>query len=766
MNKMKTSNAVHQNSSRLVSGGKLAALLLAAGAMLIGAKSARAATVGVDPTQTWTGYMAWSPVASDALSNGGTGSSTWGVPDLRAVFTSTNLTLSPNTNVYNPTDPVWVNPDGSGANIMTADGYVETSNLYVNTSVTFNFTVTADTLASPYTCVGFIKDFGPGYAYNGIQTVAITAPGSYSVTYPLTGNVAGEIVQYGFETVGPDAMPGSAASLQSVVVSNAVPLATGSTNVFIDSSKLTLGYMNWSPVATDAVGYGGTGASAWGLADLPALFGGANGNVVTLSPNVNTYANNLTTGAGGTPNPYWINADGSGANIMDANLYAENNALAGLTVTFSGYNWTHSLAASTNYTCTAFIKDFTPTYSGFTSVTTNMLSLPANGFFSITMPTTAGDHIQYGFETIGPDANPTNVASLGTVVVASTPPPTGPIVSSVTATPPIVIVGSNALLTATATAGSDPLTYQWRKNGVNIPGATAVSYSLTSVPATAEASYSVVVTDNTTSLSSTGAVYLAIEQPSHLVVDPLAPYSGYLNFFTINPDGTQGSYETGRGTPYSPAGLRASFNNGVAVLSPNIDQWDPNNANNVVSGVSVVSLEGDFLISDDNLSGQTLTFTGYYPSNSLAGTCLAQVFIEDFNSSYTLVASAVSNVVAGQSFTITTPTTAGDHIQYGMRIDGPIENPNNTPDPWGGYAGTTAEVSIAVPRVTASRAGNVISLTFPSENGHQYTVQWTSNLKNPAWTALGSAALGNSLPLTITDTAAPGAQRFYRLLVQ
>jgi len=761
MNKMKATKVIDPKPSRFFSSAKFATLLLAAGALLIGSKSASAVTVVVDQSQVWSGFMAWSPVSSDAAGYGGSANSPWTPALLGAVFGTSKLTITPNTNTYNVTNTYWVNADGTGANDMTADMYVETTGLYVSTSVTFNFTVTADTLASPYTCVGIIKDFGNSIANTPVvYSTAITGPGTYSVTIPTTGSDPGEIVQYGFETVGPDANPATAASLGSVVLST-ITSVTATTNVYVDPSKLTFGYMNWSPVATDAAGYGGTGNSSWGLPALQATFGGANGNVVTLSPNDNVYAAGVN---------YWVNADGSGANVMDANLYYDGTNLSGLTVTFSGYNWAHTLSASTNYSCVAFIKDFTPTYSSFTEVTSNMLAnnLPANGFFSITMPTTPGDNIQYGFETKGPDANPATVASLGSVVVASNPPPAGPIISSVTAAPPIVIVGSNDLLTATATAGGHTMSYQWRKNGVTIPGApNSASYNLTSVPVTAEASYSVLVTDNTTLQSSTGAVYLAVEQPSHLVVDPFAPYIGYLNFFTINGDGTEGSPEGTRGTTYAPSGLRAGFNNGEAVLMPNTNQWNPSDLNSISGGQSVVFLEGDFYVQDDNLGGDTLTFTGYFPSNSLAGTCYAQVFVEDLASAdYSLVTSATTNVVAGQSFTITTTTTAGDHIQYGVRIDGPIESPDNTPDPYGGSEATTAEVSIPLPGLAANRTGNVVSLTFPSENGHSYTIQWTSNLKGGTWTSLGSPSLGNTLPITVTDTAAPSTQRFYRVLAQ
>ena len=102
-------------------------------------------------------------------------------------------------------------------------------------------------------------------------------------------------------------------------------------------------------------------------------------------------------------------------------------------------------------------------------------------------------HIQYGFETVGPNARTAALPNLGNVVIASNPPPAGPIISSVTANPPICIVGSNDVLTVSATS-SDPLAYQWKKNGVAISGATGSTLSLNNVTTTNEANYSVVVT--------------------------------------------------------------------------------------------------------------------------------------------------------------------------------------------------------------------------------------------------------------------------------
>src|ERR1700677_498814 len=87
------------------------------------------------------------------------------------------------------------------------------------------------------------------------------------------------------------------------------------TTVTVDPTTLTGGYMVWTPVSTDAAGYGGNngGGQGWGVSALPAVF---NGSTLTISPNVNTFDVS-------NPNDtYWDNADGSGANLMDASIFA------------------------------------------------------------------------------------------------------------------------------------------------------------------------------------------------------------------------------------------------------------------------------------------------------------------------------------------------------------------------------------------------------------------------------------------------------------
>jgi PEP-CTERM motif len=175
-----------------------------ASAILGGAVSAEAQTVTFSSSTLTDTYMSWSPSAytvANYPTDGGASASGWSIPALPGSFSGNTLTLSPNVNTYAAGNTYWTNPDGSGANIM--DGAI--------------YTLASSAPYGGYSADAFIKDFGPGYSYNGEQTVNLT-PGVDSVTYALTGNNPGEIVQFGFEVIGPDANPATVASLGSVEI--------------------------------------------------------------------------------------------------------------------------------------------------------------------------------------------------------------------------------------------------------------------------------------------------------------------------------------------------------------------------------------------------------------------------------------------------------------------------------------------------------------------------------------------------------------------
>jgi hypothetical protein len=193
--------------------------------------------------------------------------------------------------------------------------------------------------------------------------------------------------------------------------------------VGINPGASWLGYMNVFNI-TGAPGYGSAAAGAfqfggaWGTADLTATW---SGSTLTLGPNTI-----------GDPNAYWYTPAGGpgsvGNKIMDANFYVDTTGVySGTTLTFTGDVLSDTLANGPvnangeGWTSVAFIKDFAPDYSSFNIVTAPLV----NGVFSISMATINDPtrHVQYGFETIGPDVWATDVAPFGTVVIAPVPEP-------------------------------------------------------------------------------------------------------------------------------------------------------------------------------------------------------------------------------------------------------------------------------------------------------------------------------------------------------
>ena len=183
--------------------------------------TAQAATVTIDGTKNWVGYMnVFSLTGSGAKGDYMFGSG-WGLGALKSTVAATTLTLEPNYQTYNATDPYWAN--GSiGNKFMEANTLVE---LGTGQSGIFEFRGNVDSfsLASGYTVVAFIKGLnsGNGYADELGQTAVINSGStSFSVSADLTGK-SNLILQYGFMVSGINANPAQS-GLGSAVVS-AVP---------------------------------------------------------------------------------------------------------------------------------------------------------------------------------------------------------------------------------------------------------------------------------------------------------------------------------------------------------------------------------------------------------------------------------------------------------------------------------------------------------------------------------------------------------------
>ncbi len=202
-----------QTKSFLVKGSVLGFAICIAISLAITARAQ--ITFTVDSTKTWSGWM-----NVYSIIDGGQGSYLWGSPwgtaALMAFFDGTNsLTLLPNTNTYNPADPYWVNPDGTGAKWMEANFYIDCGTAYGGQTIVFTGQVFSNTLVYPYNAVAFIKEFAPGYAFLGMTTEPLFDGFTFAVTRSIG---SGNICQYGFMLTGPNANPTNLPNLGKVVI--------------------------------------------------------------------------------------------------------------------------------------------------------------------------------------------------------------------------------------------------------------------------------------------------------------------------------------------------------------------------------------------------------------------------------------------------------------------------------------------------------------------------------------------------------------------
>jgi hypothetical protein len=206
------------------------------------------------------------------------------------------------------------------------------------------------------------------------------------------------------------------------------------------------------------------------------------------------------------------------------------------------------------------------------------------------------------------------------------------------------------------------------------------------------------------------------------------------------------------------------MNNGTAFMQPNTDLYNPSDAFwTNPDGTPAKWVEEDYYIANDILAGQglTLTFSGYCPSNSIPAPYSVFAWVEDFVPNYSSLNGVTTNLIAGQPFSITLNTAvgAGRHIQYGLRVLGLDNAPTNSD------TATAVIVTPPQPTITAMLSNKAVNLSFaPTALGHNYGVQYTTNLGNPSWQTL-STLPGIDAAQTLTDPVGPGA-RFYRVHVQ
>ena len=380
-------------------GALLALLLLPA--------SAEVVQVAPRASHNWLGYMN----VFNLEANGGAFQfgSVWGVPDLRAILSSDQLSLRPNT-IGDP-NPYWYvgggGPGAPGNKTMDANCYVQTGNGELGgKTVTFSGTVLSNTLSPTHTAIAFIRDFAPDYS-TMVESRVVLAPGAFRISLDTINDPARH-VQYGFQMVGPNVWETDAAAFGSVEIS-LEPLTPISPEVGIDPSAAWLGYVNVFnlPEPDDD----GDFRQAFPVAPA-ALRASFDGDVLDFRPFT------INPEPFGIEDSYWFQDDGSGFKSIESSVYVEPPAgsLNGKTVTFRGTVQQNTLTAA--HSVVAFIRDYAPDYSSFQE---SFVPLSSSGSFQISLQTNADParKVQYGLRMTGPNLWPENAAPFGGIRVSN-----------------------------------------------------------------------------------------------------------------------------------------------------------------------------------------------------------------------------------------------------------------------------------------------------------------------------------------------------------
>jgi hypothetical protein len=239
-----------------------------------------------------------------------------------------------------------------------------------------------------------------------------------------------------------------------------------------------------------------------------------------------------------------------------------------------------------------------------------------------------------------------------------------------------VTAGQMATFSVSAT-GTAPLSYQWRKNGANITGATSISYT---TPATTTAdsgpTFSVVVTNSAGSATSNNAT------------------------LTVNAAAVAPSITSQPASQTVTAGQTATFTVSATGTAPLSYQWRKNNAN--ISGATSISYTTPATTTAD--SGSTFSVVVTNSAGSANGN----------NATLTVNAAAVSpsitsqpasqTVTAGQTATFTMSATGTAPMSYQWRKNG------------ANITGATS-TSYTTPATTTADSGSTFSVMVTNSAG-------------------------------------------------
>jgi hypothetical protein len=353
----------------------------------------------------------------------------------------------------------------------------------------------------------------------------------------------------------------------------------------------------------------------------------------------------------------------------------------------------------------------------------SLTAAPLSWQFSWTAPTvsTTTTVTMYGASISGGYGGSTGVTTL---TITVNPAATAP---SITSQPgnQTVTAGQTASFSVTA-SGTAPLTYQWRKNGTNITGATSASYT---TPATTTSdsgsTFSVVVTNSAGSATSNNAT------------------------LTVNAAATAPSITSQPASQTVTAGQTAMFSVTASGTAPLSYQWRKNGAN--ITGATSSSYTTAATTTADSGSTFSVVVTnsaGSATSNNATLTVNAAATAPAITSQ-----PANQTVTAGQtaSFSVSASGTSPMSYQWrknGTNITGATSNSYTTPGTTTADTGSTFSVVVTNSAGSATSNNATLTVNQASAVAPTITTQPASQTVNAGQTATFSVLATGTSPMS------------------
>ncbi len=324
---------------------------------------------------------------------------------------------------------------------------------------------------------------------------------------------------------------------------------------------------------------------------------------------------NFTSLSTGATNFAWNFGDGKTSTVVNPLNTYSNSGIYTVSLTVIGAGGTNSLT-KTNYITVTNPPPPTVNFTG------NPTTGGAPRLVTFVNSTTGATNYNWNFgdgkssSATNPSNTYTNAGSYTVALTAIGPGGTSALTRTnyivVTNVAPVIVTqpldqlvnaGSNVTF-VTAATGTPPLGYQWRLNGMNIPGATAASYTRTNVQIADMGLYSVVVSNLASSVASSNATLLVIVSPGIISVTGI-PYQQ--NFDSMGASGTTTPFGwyvgTGSGAISSTTVTAGTGSSGTA---RNYNFGSSGSTDRALGSVAAASTQRDSEARFVNLSGASI----------------------------------------------------------------------------------------------------------------------------------------------------------------